>query len=147
MPRVHRRTARKDYPANGIVRGDVYYTWKFRNCPVSRSLTAPLPEQLTRSAFQQEWIPLNREVANFNGSADELKELAERARTLGEEQEERRGNMPDSLQNSPTAELLSERGCECEELADELDGLAGRLEEPEGEEPDGIVDEVQQAAR
>ena len=147
MPRVHRRTARKDYPANGIARGDVYYTWKFRNCPVSRSLTAPLPEQLTRSAFQQEWIPLNREISNFDGSADDLKELAERARTLGEEQEERRGNMPDNLQDSPTGELLAERAGECEDLADELDQLATRLEEPEDEEPDAIVAEVQQATR
>ena len=147
MPRVHRRKARKDYPAEGIAKGDVYYSWKFRNTPVCRSLNAPLPEQLTQSACQQEWIPLNREVTEFDGSADDLKELAERFRTLGSDQEERRDNMPDSLQESPSAELLSERASECEEVADELDEFATRLEEEDGEAAEGIVDEVRQAAR
>lgn len=90
---------------------------------------------------------MNREIGAFEGSAEELKELAERVRTLGEEQEERRGNMPDSLQESPSGELLSERAGECEELADELDELATRLEEEEEDSAEGIIDEVRQASR
>ena len=147
MPRVHKRKAQKDYPNEGIARGDVYYTWKFRRSGVQRSLTPPLPEQLTQSEYAQEWIPLNREVSKFEGSADELHELAERARTLGEEQRDKQGNMPDSLQAGPTGELLEERANECEELADELDEIAQRLEETDENDEDEVLAEVQQAAR
>ena len=147
MPRVHRRKARKDYPNDGIRKGDVYYTWKFRRSGVRRSLKPPLPEQLTQSEYAQEWIPLNREVSGFEGSADELRELAERARTLGEEQRDKQGNMPDSLQAGPTGELLEQRADECDELAEELDELAQRLEEAETDGEDDVHSEVQQAAR
>ena len=147
MPQVHKRKARKDYPEHGIKKGDTYYTWKFRRSAVQRSLKAPLPEQLTQSPFEQEWIPLNREVSNFEGTADELRELAERARELGEEQGEKRDNMPESLQSGPTGELLEERASECEELAEELDDLAQQLEDADENDEERIQCEVQQAAR
>ena len=147
MPQVHRRKARKDYPDNGISKGDVYYTWKFGRSGVRRSLKPPLPEQLTESEYAQEWIPLNREVSGFDGSTDDLLELAGRARSLGKEQQEKRGNMPDSLQGGATSELLEERAEECEDLADELDDLAQRLEEADEDDEDEVLAEVQQAAR
>ena len=49
MPKVNRQKAGKDYPAEGIKKGELYYSWQFRTGPVHRSATPPRPSQLTGS--------------------------------------------------------------------------------------------------
>jgi hypothetical protein len=57
MARVHQKTAAKDYPAQGIKKGDTYFTWKTRQTfgksyygVVHRSLTRPVTT--SQSPFQ-----------------------------------------------------------------------------------------------
>lgn len=59
---------------------------------------------------------------------DACQSAAESVRELGQEQEEKRGNMPDSLQDSDTGNLLQERADACETLADELEEAASNIE-------------------
>ncbi len=136
MPRVSKQVARKDYPNAGIKKGDLYYKWKFRYSPVNRSLTPPQAEQLTQSAYMQEWIPLNRDISEFDGEADDVDELVERARQLGNEQQEKKDNMPDGLQEGDTGQLLEERAEECEELADSLENAKTELEQAQDADDD-----------
>ena len=135
MPRVHRRIAAKDYPSDGIAKGQTYWTWRMRTARsgvTRRSATPPKPEQLTMSEYAQTWLPLNREVSAFTGEPDDLDDLIERARALGEEQRERLENMPEALQTGPTGDLLEERASECEALADALEGERGEGEDAHG---------------
>ena len=136
MPRVSKQVARKDYPNAGIKKGDTYYKWKFRYSPVNRSLTMPQAEQLTQSAYMQEWIPLNRDISEFDGEADDVDELVERARQLGNEQQEKKDNMPEGLQDGDTGQLLEERAEECEELANSLESAKAELEQAQDADDD-----------
>ena len=55
MPRVHTvNAARKDYPDDGISKGDKYYHWKFPYGSKIRSLTYPKRSQLTKSPYKSQ---------------------------------------------------------------------------------------------
>lgn len=123
MPRVHFvKSARRDYPEQGIKKGESYYWWKFRYASKSRSKTRPTPRQLTRSEFWITIYDLQDELAQCTDSSV-LEDIVQRIRELSDEQEEKKNNMPDSLQQGPTGELLQNRADELSGWADELDGL------------------------
>ena len=141
MPRVHHRKARKDYPNEGIQKGDMYYTWRIklaRGGMTRRSLKRPQPEQLTNSAFQQEWIPLNRDIGGFDGGKDEAQDLADRAREVGEGEQEKLDNMPQGLQEGHVGEMIQERADECEQLSSDLENCVNDYPEDAAEDSDEI---------
>ena len=106
----------------------MYYNWDLKTGPRSsvtfRQLSPPFPEQLTTSAYLQEWYPINRELAAFEGNLDDLNEIIDRIRTLEEAQQEKFDNLPDSLQEAETGQLLEERMEECGELVEECKSIA-----------------------
>lgn len=161
MPRVNHVKARKDYPEQEIKRGEMYYNWRFRFSKfTNRSKVKPRRSQLTQSGFLSQLYDLEDRVNALSSDScvsdirSEVEGLAEEIRTLGEEQIEKRDNMPESLQDSPNGELLQERSDGCEEWADELEGIdfdsAEEAEEaaenpPEGEDEDELGDALEQA--
>lgn len=137
--------ARKDYPQFGIEKGDEHWVWELKTGPRSsrtyRQKDKPLPEQLTTSEYLQQWYPLNREIADFDGSADELQEIIDRLAQLRDETQEKLDAMPDGLRDSsPTGELLQERVEECESLHSDLESHKSDLEAAEE-----AVDDAQNA--
>lgn len=137
MARVKYQKARKDYPAAGIKKGDSYYYARIKTGPRSsreiRSLTPIRQSQLTTSdylsqayALQERFEDLSVGIAEL---AEELNGIAEEARSLGEEQNEKFNNMPDSLQQGDTGQLLEERAAAMEAWADSLENAAGSAEE------------------
>ena len=141
MPQVHFvKKARKDQPG-GIKAGDSYFWWKFRRGGKHYSKTHPRPSQLTQSeylstalAFQEQVENLNIDPSDPQAAADELRSVAEEIRNLGEEQDGKIDNMPESLQSSETADLLRGRAEACESLADELETAASEI--------DGLEEEI-----
>jgi hypothetical protein len=129
MPRVtFVKKARKDNPV--AKRGESYYWWKFKFGAKHYSLTPPKRSQLTQSNFFSQMYDIEDEVlGNFAGmqSVDDLQSVVEDAadqiRALGEECQDNLYNMPESLQESPTGELLQSRIDECEGMAEELEGV------------------------
>lgn len=147
MPRVHYRKARKDYPANGIKKGDMYYFTKLklqRGGMVKRSLTPFKPSQLTNSPYSSGTLAVGEgwDAGDKDGAA--MRDAAETLREIGTECQDGFDNMPEGLQQGDTGQLLENRASELEAKADELDGLADEydgLEEPEEmDEPDGDED-------
>lgn len=137
MARIHERIARKDYPAEGIKKGDRYYTWKTRVTVgksyvgrVHRSLTRPT--STTGSAFLAALAEIQ---ASFQGveDADGLRAIAEQVRDLGREERDKFDNMPDGLQQGDTGQLLEERADGCDAWADEIESAADALETKLGE--------------
>lgn len=154
MPKVVKRKARKDYPAQGIAKGEEYFYWKIklaRGGMVRRSKTYPKPSQLNLG-FAGQAGDLGESI-DAADSVDGLRSVAEEIRSLGEEQQEKFDNMPDGLQQGDTGQLLEERANQCEEWASGIDQACdeydSKLEElqtlkeawesfdnGEGEEPD-----------
>lgn len=136
--KVEKKVARIAFPPD-IEPGDTYYRWKFRGSDWQRSKTYPDRKQLTRSAFLIEAYELDDRYQSMSSDLsepdevdvliNEITEIADGVRTLGEGAQESLENMPESLQDSsPVADLLQERMDGCETWAEELDQVASDLE-------------------
>jgi hypothetical protein len=135
MARVHERKARKDYPAQGIKKGDTYFTWKTRMTVgksyvgrIHRSLTRPVLSQLTSSTWRIRLDAVSQSIAAAE-DADGLRAAAEELRELGNEQREKFDNMPEGLQQGDTGQTLEQQADDCESAADEIDAAADTLGE------------------
>jgi hypothetical protein len=129
MPRVtHVKKAAKDN--NCVKAGESYYWWKFRYGGKHRSKTYPRPSQLTQSNYLGQLYGFQERVEDFEVTdrddvVADLEEIKDDIQNLGEEQNEKRDNMPESLYDSSTGELLGERAEACEEMVTSLeDGRA-----------------------
>jgi hypothetical protein len=138
MPRVHHvKKAAKDYPAIGVKKGGEYYWWKFRHGGKQMSRTYPKPSQLTQSEFLGNMAEAQESfadaIASFDGDfedfASQLESIASDVRERGDECEEKRGNMPGSLQDGEVGEKLRARADACGQIADELEDAAARIRE------------------
>lgn len=150
MPRVHYvQKARKDNPA--VKAGEPYYWWKFRHGGKRYSKTRPRPSQLTQSPYYGAVRSLVERIEDetpndwddFESLRDEIKDEIE---ALGQECQDNLDNMPDSLQYSPTGELLQERIDACDNAVMEIESIDEfEFDEDEVrddlEDDDGNVDE------
>lgn len=136
MARVHFvKAARKDYPDAGIKKGESYYWWEFRYGGTHKSKERPKPSQLTQSEFLSQAYALNERIEELSAdNAEDLKseveDICSEIRSLGEEQADKISNMPDSLQEGPTGEMLQNRADACEEWADNLEQVDLDIDEP-----------------
>lgn len=133
MPRIHTVTARKDYPAEGIEKGDTYFKWSTRVTVgksyikrTHRSKVRPRPSQLTGSEFLSQAYQLSERIEDYDGSEDPqsfVDDLKSDAETLRDETQEKLDAMPETLQGSPSGELLSERIEALDSFISELEAL------------------------
>jgi hypothetical protein len=136
MARVKFQKAMKDYPAAGIKKGQRYYYVRIKTGPRSsremRSLTPFKQSQLTTSEYLSAAYALTErfdELSDLATLESELESLASDARELGEEQQAKFDNMPDSLQQGDTGQLIEERANAMSEWADNLDQAASTASE------------------
>lgn len=130
MPRVHSQVAAKDYPDQGIKKGDTYYSWTFKN-RVGRgtrvmSRTPPKASQLTRSEYLSQALSLQERVEALEANENlpgEVEEIIGDLRSLADEQDEKFNNMPEGLQQGDTGQLLETRRDNTNSFADELEGI------------------------
>ena len=135
MPRVtHVKKARKDNPV--CKKGESYYWWKFRYGGKRYSLTRPRASQLTQSAYFSTLYSIQEMVEDWSGEADDMEgfidEVRDQITELRDETQGSLDNMPESLQYSPTGELLQERVDALENAESELDCI----DEFDAEEPE-----------
>ncbi len=125
MPRVHHvKKARKDNPA--VKAGESYYWWKFRYGGKQYSKTRPRPSQLTQSAYFGSIRSLVETIEDATVTdQDQLNDLKDQVRdeleSIQSECQDSLDNMPDSLQYSPTGEMLQERVDACDSAISDLD--------------------------
>lgn len=156
MPKVHFvKKARKAHKAGGIAKGESYYWWKFmvggRGGPKHYSKVPPRQSQLTQSEFLSALYAIQEEIEDLeadDGLGAAVEDIANRLRELGSEQEEKKNNLPDSLQDGSSGELLQERADACESAADELEGITFDVTDKEEEQTEDDywqdkLDEVQ----
>lgn len=131
MPRVHVRKAAKDYPREGIKKGDTYFYTKLklqRGGIEKRSLKPFKPSELTTSPFKGGYLAVQEGWDASEKTVDDLRAAAEAIRDLGTEAQGSFDNMPEGLQQGDTGQMLEARASACEEKAGELDSLADELE-------------------
>ncbi len=150
MPRLNFvKKARKNNPRAGVKAGESYYWWANR-MPGSASgvkrfsKTRPEPWQLlppgsfgsTVGELEHRLGQLSLdEAATGDDATDDAKEacadslksevaeIVGEIRSLGEEQTEKRDNMPEGLQQGDTGQLLEDRAQAMEDWADELEQI------------------------
>ena len=133
MPRVTRvKSAQKDNPV--CKAGEPYFWWKFRHGGKRYSLTYPKPSQLTQSAYYQslyglqEYLDAQEPPENEDDFEMLRDEATSQMQEIADTCQESRDNMPESLQDAPTGELLQERIDACENAISEMENV----EYPEG---------------
>ena len=148
MPRVYYRKARKDYPNQGIEKGDMYYFTQLklpRDGVVKRSLTPFKRSQLTNIPFKSGYMSVGEiwDEAHKDGQA--MRDAAGAIREIGEACNESYENMPEGLQGGDTGQMLYVRAEQCESKAGELEGLADEfeaLEDPGEFDPSDWSEEI-----
>ena len=126
MTRLHHvKRARRDYPDIEVKKGEPYFWWKFKNCPKQYSKEAPRQAQLCRSAWEAAICDLNDVVVAWDGTDAEsfIEEVKYLVEEMGSQAQESLDNMPESLQEGPTGELLRERSENAESVLSELDSI------------------------
>lgn len=157
------KKARKANRAAGVKKGESYWWASFKTGRSSYKRywkKAPRPSQLTQSEFlsniyaAQESLEdavqdLRDGKVTFEDLAGTIDEAVTAVHEQGDECEGKKDNMPESLQEGPTGELLQNRADECDSTAQELETIADTLrevqEETEYEIPDGETDEAREA--
>lgn len=140
MARPVQRKANKDYPQNGIKKGDTYWYVKIkqqRGGIVKRSLTPFKRSQLTTSDFLgqlYDWEDQKSALSDMEGA----QELADTIRSLGEEQQEKFDNMPEGLQQGDTGQMIEARSQGCEAAASEIEEIVSEWETAKEEHDDAV---------
>lgn len=127
MARAHKRKAAKDYPDDGIKKGEEYWTWSLRPTgrgkgTVYRQKEQPTAAQLTGNEFQRALIGLREQLAGVNGP-DDVESIVSDIRSLADEQDEKFNNMPENFQQGDTGQRLEGRRDSLNEWADEIEGV------------------------
>ena len=123
------KAARKDYPVEGISKGEPYWWWEIPFQPVRRSKTQPKASQLTSSDFLQQVYGLQEDLEALTATATKeditsaIEDTVSQLNALAEEQESRRENIPEQLQDSGSGQLLQDRADKCREWADSLENI------------------------
>lgn len=129
MPRVKTQTAGKDYPEQGIKKGDTYYKWSFRYGGTHKSLKRPRPSQLTQSKYSTVYAALEELQDMFSADGVTVQDIVDTAQTAAETIREVASEYEDADQNMGGHQgTNSERAQACEECADELESAASEYD-------------------
>ena len=144
MPRVHEvKKARRDYPEEGIRKGETYYYWKFRFGGLHRSKTYPKRSQLTQSGFLSTIYDIEDRLQALTTDDDLQSEVESAISELEEAQSEAESsldNMPDNLRDSS---MLNERLEAIENMISELQGIDFPDDDAEEEDIESCLESIQ----
>lgn len=124
-----------------IEKGQPYLYWEFAYSPKSIRCAAPAcspkPKDLTRSAFWGTVYGIQEEkwdADNIDDMVSRKEDVVGQLEELRDEQEEKKSNMPDSLQDGATGEILQERYDALDGVINNLEGVDISWDEPEKED-------------
>lgn len=156
MPRVKEVKLRKpvkcDRCRKKLKPGDRAIKWKTRNgfARFSSTLHArclgcrPKPSELVSSDFVRAMMEMEESIPSMVESVDDARALLEELQSsiegLKSDEQDKYDNMPGSLQQSPTGQLIEERIAKLDELEGEIRNKLDDL--PDGEETDFDIDGV-----
>lgn len=147
------KSAQKDYPEQGIKKGESYYWWSFRFGGKHYSKTPPRPSQLINSPFLSAVAEIEERIGEFSlAEGDDVASCIEDIKSdienLRDDTQGSFDNMPEGLQQGDTGQLLQGRIDGLEEMLSSFDSIDTDIEEGlKGDDLrtrlDEIVDDVQ----
>lgn len=150
MPRVHSQKANKDYPDQGIKKGDTYYSWSFRYGGTYKSKTYPKPSQLTQGKLSSAYAA-QEDMESAVSAASTLEDItiaaddcANAIREVADEYQDSLDAMP--TQEGPVAEGIQEKIDALNEYADELESAASTASSNFPDDFDELDEEEKEAA-
>lgn len=131
MPKVHHIKANKDYPDEGIKKGEMYFKWSLKTGPRSgmtfRSKSHPRQSQLTTSDFWSTFYGISEQAEDLIPSMDDVEterdNVVQELESLRDETQSRFDNMPDGLQQGETGQRLENRVSELESLIESINSV------------------------
>lgn len=134
-----------------IKAGESYYWWAFKQQPRKISKTSPKQSQLTQSEFWHTVYEIQEEIEDMTPDdtiIDQLDDIKDKIDSLRNETTSKLENMPDSLQDGLTIELLQSRVDSLQEWSDNLDDIDTNIGEELSTEKkekryQGILEEIQ----
>lgn len=120
--RIDRSKPRDESDPLFCKKGDTYYEWTFRYGGMRRSKTPPKQSQLTQSEFLSEFYSIQEEISEMT-DLESFDDIKSRIEQLRDDQEEKRSNMPEQLQDSASGEMLQERYDALDEWVSDLDSI------------------------
>lgn len=129
-----------------IAKGESYWWWQFQNSPKRYSKQEPRQSELTQSAYLSSLYQIMEEIEDFSpNSAEEVQsfkdDIISSLEELRDTTQDSLDNMPESLQYSPTGELLQERIDSLESAISEFESLDLDFDEKEDSEIKEIIAE------
>lgn len=148
---THVKKAHKDYPEQGIKKGDEYWHWAFmqggRGGRIIRSKTKPRRSQLTQSSFKSQLYDI-QDGAEKPDCVDDLEMLRDSLRddlsSLKDEVEGNLDNMPDGLKEGDSGQMIQTRIDSLDEVINELENIDCQFDKdkcPEGTKMEEWLDE------
>lgn len=127
MARVYTHKAKKDYPQQGIKKGDTYYEWAFYKQKAIKSKTPPTRSQLTQN--EAEIIVYGVYDGEIPTTPEDIEEAAQTLRSAAEVEEGKKENLPEGFQQGEAGERLQNRADAINEAADTLDTLGSDIKD------------------
>lgn len=130
-----------------IEKGESYWWWAFKNGGKHLSKTKPKASQLTQSNYLSQLYDLQDRIGEVTAESPEdlesiVDEIKSDLENLKDETQGSLDNMPESLQYSPTGELLQERIDSLDNAISEFENIELDYEEPDTDEiKEEIADE------
>lgn len=129
MPRVSSQIAAKDYPDQGIKKGEKYYKWSFRYGGTYKSKTYPRSSQLTQSKYSMVYSALEELQDMFSADGVTVQDIVDTAQTASETIREVASEYEQADEDMGGHQgANSERAQACEECADELESAASEYD-------------------
>lgn len=150
MPKVHHVKARKDYPEDGVAKGEMCYVWTLKTGPRSsrkyRSKERPKQSQLTTSEFFQAIYSAQEDAdehppESWDDFDSVLQSIKDRLEEIRSETEDKYNNLPEGFQNGSSGERLQGRVDAVQELIDELDNIDTSWEDDFDEDNNAKADD------
>lgn len=137
MPRVHKvNAARKDYPEEGISKGDTYYWWQFNFTKTRvKSKTYPKRSQLTKSHYLSSAYDIDDSIQAMEDPED-LSMYMDEIEALKDEAQDALDSMPEHLQET------SSSGQTLQQYVDSLEGWHQELDSIDTGIEDGLDTEA-----
>ena len=150
MAKQVKKRANKDYPEDGIKKGNYYWYAALKTGPrssvVIRSLSPIKRYKLTTSEFLSKiWMIEDAYIPNIS-CLEDVEILIEALQNIYEDCQNSFGNLPEGLRNGPTGEMLDTRSNGCERAVNDFETIFGEWSDAVDDE-DFDEDEYIESAR
>ena len=119
----HIKKARKDYPDDGIKKGDEYFWWKWRYGTKQRSPVRPTSLDKYPNTAEKEWTELQYRVQMKIDAEEYDADLLQELQEYADAQEDKISCIPEVFEDTEQSQQMQQRFDEATEMTSTLENL------------------------